>query len=86
MALPKCPHCKSGFFALSTIAPVGAQYKANLIICNQCGAPVGAMEYYDAGVLLKAQERILKKIEKAIDDLDSRLRRVEQHAAAAANR
>jgi hypothetical protein len=82
MASPKCPHCNGTFFALSTIEPVGAQYKANLIICNQCGAPVGAMEYYDAGVLLKAQEQVLKRMEKAIDDLGSRLRRVEQLAAA----
>jgi hypothetical protein len=86
MASPICPHCKGRSFALSTIEPVGAQYKANLIICNQCDAPVGAMEYYDAGVLLKAQEKLLKKMEKTLADLEGRLRRVEQYAAAAANR
>jgi predicted nucleic-acid-binding Zn-ribbon protein len=77
MALPKCPHCGSNSFTISTIEPLGSQYKANLVTCRQCAAPVGALEYYDAGVLLK-------QMQQTLSDLEKRLRRVEQYAAAAA--
>ena len=69
MALPQCPHCNGRHFALTTIEPIGSRYKTNLIHCNGCGAPVGAMEYYDAGALLK-------KMQATLEDLEKRIRRL----------
>ena len=49
----KCPHCGGGSFGLQLIDPTSAQYKLNLVKCNGCGAPVGAMSFYDTGTQLK---------------------------------
>lgn len=77
-AYPKCPHCQSMYFDLSENTPTGANYKIFIINCTSCGAPFGAMEYYDFGSLLKKQEALLARIEHAIETLEQRLRRVEQ--------
>jgi hypothetical protein len=69
MALPKCPHCGDITFAVTTIDPVGSQYKANLIHCLGCGAPFGALEYYDAEVLLHQILQKLNDLERRIQHL-----------------
>jgi hypothetical protein len=63
---------------LSETSPIGANYKVMAFHCASCGAPFGGMEYFAAGILLKQQEKVLQKIEKAVAALDHRLHRIEQ--------
>lgn len=70
MAWTACAKCANRFFELSEHEPTGSRVKINLVQCSSCGTPVGAMEYYNAGSLLKIQE-------KTLNDLSSRLSRVE---------
>lgn len=71
-----CPHCKNKSFELHEEPISGANYRMFFVQCSQCGAPITAVEYFDAGALLKGQETKLKEIETKIDHLDSLLRRV----------
>lgn len=66
-----CVKCGGGSFTLKLFDPTNGNKKLNMVQCAMCGAPAGVVEYYDAGTLLKAQE-------KAIADLGRRLSLVEQ--------
>lgn len=67
-----CPHCRNRSFALQEIEPAGSKVKFNLVTCEKCGAPFGAVEYYSLGTLLRNQER-------AIDDILRRVRSIEDN-------
>src|SRR3989442_8530388 len=85
MAYPECPHCNGRFYELALIEPTGSNYKTNLVICSNCGAPAGALEYYDAGSLIREQgdtidalTPAIAKLQKSIDDLSSLIMNVER--------
>ena len=70
MASSTCPHCKNDRFELVEVSPAKSKYKMFFVQCSSCGAPCGVTEYYDAGTLVKAQE-------KALEAIDARLKHVE---------
>ena len=53
MATSKCGHCGEGLFELKTIEPAGGVYKVNMVQCSACGAVVGAVYDFNAGVMLQ---------------------------------
>lgn len=69
MATPKCPHCGGISIGMTTVSPAGAAYKANVIHCLSCGAPFGALDYYDSGVMLRQIQQKLNDLEKKIQRL-----------------
>jgi hypothetical protein len=83
MAFPKCPHCDSAFYQLAIIEPAGSNYKANLVICSGCGAPVGALDYYDAGVLIQEQGETLAAMMQTLERLQRDVTRLASNAAEA---
>ncbi len=75
MAMSKCPHCNTSRFEIAENSPASSQYKVFLVQCSGCGAPFGVMDYFNVGTLLKKQE-------KAVSEMDERLKRIEYNIAA----
>ena len=73
-AITKCGHCGGTFWEIKTIEPRGGNYKQNIMQCVACGVPVGVMDYYNLGKLMKDNE-------SAISQLKSQLNSVQQHLA-----
>jgi hypothetical protein len=76
MAMTQCPHCRGGFFELREIEPSGSRYKMFFVQCSACGAPAGITEYYDAGSLIKKQEKVLDQIEKRLTRLEGQISQI----------
>lgn len=53
MATSKCGKCEATRFEVVTYGPSSSNFKINLVQCASCGAVVGALEYYNVGVLVK---------------------------------
>jgi hypothetical protein len=80
MAQSTCPHCENKTFELSERTPTHSTLKVNFVQCSKCGAPIGALSFFDAGVLMKKQEKEintikdqLSQIEYALNQLNSKL-------------
>src|SRR5260370_23418110 len=76
MATSKCGHCGEGLFELKTIEPGGGTYKVNMVQCSTCGAVVGAVYDFNAGVMLQLQEKKIDDIAELIGRIDAGLRAV----------
>ncbi|HMJ99648.1 MAG TPA: hypothetical protein VK552_10065 [Reyranella sp.] len=76
MATSKCGHCGEGLFELKTIEPVGGSYKVNMVQCSACGAVVGAVYDFNAGVMLQLQEKKIDDIAELVGRIDAGLRAV----------
>ena len=70
MATSKCGHCGEGLFELKTIEPVGGTYKVNMVQCGACGAVVGAVYDFNAGVMLQLQEKKIDDIAELVGQID----------------
>lgn len=69
-SISKCPHCKGGSFETTRVEPHNSNVAMFFIQCMTCKAPVGVTEYYNAGTLLKNQEKKIEALERKIDNLD----------------
>ena len=78
MALSKCPHCDGKIFELQEVSPIGAAYKSTFVQCSGCGAPVGAMDYFNVGTLLKNQEAKIDELSRKVDQIDYSLQLIAQ--------
>ena len=67
MTKPKCPHCGSEAFQLTTIKPEGAKFDLCLVHCASCGAPAGLTEAQNV-------PQIVREIHESIGEAFSRLR------------
>jgi hypothetical protein len=76
MATSKCGHCGEGLFELKTIEPAGGVYKVNMVQCSACGAVVGAVYDFNAGVMLQLQEKKIDDIAELVGRIDAGLRAV----------
>lgn len=63
-----CPHCKSTSFEVKTQTPTHSNYKVVFVQCSGCGAPFGALPFFD-------QHGLLISIESRIKGLESKLSR-----------
>lgn len=77
MATSSCPKCDKHSFELHTAEPSGSRYKLNFVQCSACGTVVGVVDYYDAGVIGKKQEKALEDLQKQLNKLQSSLSGVE---------
>ena len=67
-----CVKCGNGMFKVVEKELTGANFKLNFVQCSSCNTPVGVLDYYNIGSLLKTQEKALK-------DLDSRISTIEHN-------
>ncbi len=71
--LSRCPHCDNTTFEFELHEPVNANYKTNVFQCVACKAAIGAMEYYDAGTLIKEQEVRFDQLDQSLSQLEYRV-------------
>jgi hypothetical protein len=76
LATSKCGHCGEGLFELKTLVPAGGTYKVNMVQCSACGAVVGAVYDFNAGVMLQLQEKKIDDIAELVGRIDAGLRAV----------
>jgi hypothetical protein len=62
----KCGHCGGAFWEIRTIEPTGANFKQNVLQCSACSVPVGVMDYYNLGSILKKQEKEIADLKKQV--------------------
>jgi hypothetical protein len=74
LGFAKCGHCGKSGTKLAIIEPSGAAYKQSAICCSFCNAILGVTGFYDAGTLIKEQE---KKIGQLLADVST----LSQHVA-----
>lgn len=82
MAYSTCPKCSSTYFEVRESEPRNSTYKLVFVQCSSCGAVVGTMPYYDAGILAKQNQNQLTEIEQQIKNLGHVLSRIQQHLQA----
>lgn len=68
-----CPHCRATSWKIVTIEPIGGNFKQNVLQCNGCGAPVGVLDYYNLGGLLKEQEKEIASLKRELQSQASTL-------------
>lgn len=55
---------------------MNARYKIWFVQCSICKAPVGAMEYFNAGAGVQDMKALINKLDNKIDNLESMIRRI----------
>lgn len=78
MAYSTCPKCTSTSFEVKEAEPRGSSYKLIFVQCSSCGAVVGTMPYYDAGVLAKDNQEKLTTLKQQIDQVGYSLSQIAQ--------
>jgi hypothetical protein len=62
----KCGHCNATVWEIKTIDPAGANFKQSVLQCASCGVPVGVLDYYNLGSMLKKQEKEIADLKKQL--------------------
>lgn len=77
----KCVKCEGGSFKLQEIEAQGARYKLYAIQCISCSTAFGITEYYDAGNLLKKQEKDIEGLKRQLSDIQGYVHQIAQALA-----
>lgn len=64
-----CGKCENSSFKVQELSAQGANYKLFAVQCVSCSTPIGVMEYYDNGSLLKKQEKAIAALEQKMNHL-----------------
>jgi predicted nucleic-acid-binding Zn-ribbon protein len=81
-----CGKCGNSGFKLQEVSVSGSNFRMFAIQCVSCGVPIGITEYYDAGDLLKEQEKKLIAMEGRLTRIESYLQQLSQQVAQALRR
>jgi len=78
MARSTCPKCTYNLFEIKEAEPRNSTYKIIFIQCSRCGAVVGTMTFYYAGVLAKDNQEQLNAIKVQLSNLEQLLSLIRQ--------
>lgn len=78
MAFSTCPKCTSTSFEVKEAEPRNSSYKMIFVQCSSCGAVVGTMPYYDAGILAKDNQAELTKVKQQLTQVEYSLSQIAQ--------
>lgn len=81
MAVSTCSKCGGHSFRLDESVPSGANYKLMLVQCSSCGVPVGVVDYYNLGALLKKQEAEIENLKSAVSNLSYSIGTIDHNIA-----
>lgn len=76
LSIAKCGFCGASGTKVVEIEPSGANYKQYAICCLSCNSVMSTTGYWDAGALLKDQEKRLAIMEQTIGRLVSEVQRL----------
>jgi len=86
MAMSTCPKCEGQRFEIKTAEPAYSKYKLNFLQCMACGAVVGVLEFYNAGQLLKEQEKEIAKLQRAVGTVQNSVHTINNNLAVLGRR
>lgn len=78
MSYSTCPKCTSASFEIKEAEPRGSSYKLIFVQCSSCGAVVGVLPYYDAGVLAKDNQKELSALKQQMSHVEHSLSQIVQ--------
>ncbi len=76
MAFTKCIKCGGQYFEVAEHEPRGSNFKNIFVQCSSCGTPVGVMDYYNIGNLIKEQEGKLDELASKVEHLEGILLKI----------
>ena len=76
-SVSSCAKCGGGTFKVVEKEPNGSNYKVNFVQCSSCNTPIGVLDYYNLGTLMKTQEKTINGINSNTSNLDHRLSNIE---------
>lgn len=79
MAIPTCAKCGGHSYEVRIVEPVGSNFKQNLLQCTACGTPVGVLDFYNLGNLLKDQEKEISGLKRQLSNLESAVQQILQY-------
>jgi hypothetical protein len=56
---------------IKLVEPHGSNFKQSVLQCASCGVPVGALDFYNVGALLKGQEKTLAALQQAVASISA---------------
>jgi hypothetical protein len=56
---PVCGKCENTSFEIREFEPRNAAFKYNSIQCTKCGVPIGVVEYFNVGFMVKKLAKAL---------------------------
>lgn len=66
-------------FKVVTKEPSGSNFKLNFVQCSSCNTPIGVLDYFNIGGLLKDQEKAIAKIDSRISRIENALNQIIYH-------
>lgn len=72
----KCGKCEGASFRVQEISPTGAQFKLFTVQCSSCQTPIGVMDFYNIGQLLKDQEKVIADLGKKLANIESSINQI----------
>lgn len=78
MPYSTCPKCTSTSFEVKEAEPRNSSYKLIFVQCSSCGAVVGALPYYDAGVLAKDNQNNISQLKQQVSNVEQALYQLSQ--------
>ena len=82
MATSKCGACASTLFEIKEVGPTGAKYKHIFVQCQNCGVPIGVIEYQNTAKLIQEMKKSLLEGQRALhaehQDILTRVRNLER--------
>jgi len=76
MMFSTCPKCEGHSFRTQEVEALGAAYKLIFIQCASCNAPVGVTDFYNTGSLLKKQEKQLAALDSRLSQIEASLQAI----------
>ncbi|GFE57697.1 hypothetical protein AOG1_15770 [Geobacter sp. AOG1] len=79
LTISSCAKCGGGMFKVVEKEPHGSNFKVNFVQCSSCNAPIGVLDYYNLGTLMKKQEKSIDDIESRLSNIEHTLRQIAHH-------
>lgn len=74
--LSNCAKCGGGMFKVVEKEPKGSNFKLNFVQCSACNTPIGVLDYYNLGSLIKDQEKTIKNLDHRMSNIEHTLNQI----------
>ena len=75
-SVSSCAKCGGGMFKVVEKEPTGSNYKLNFVQCSSCNTPIGVLDYFNIGALIKDQEKSINKLESRMSSIEHSLQQI----------
>lgn len=72
--ISKCAKCGSTSFEMKENSPIGSRFKLFFVQCYSCGAPIGAMEYFNSSTQIEIVTKKIQNLENKLDNIENLIR------------